>query len=129
MISSGGPLQWVDLLLQSGSRKEKRKKLEILFSFWWMIWKERNKRIFEHVEISASQLGYLIQEVISMQLSVLAPQQPGVSGSVWQGLSISCLVSLYLASCSVHEPSGVQCLCCLAQLVEWMSGRVVSGVL
>jgi hypothetical protein len=25
MISSGGPLQWVDLLLQSGSRKEEEK--------------------------------------------------------------------------------------------------------
>jgi hypothetical protein len=42
---SGGPLQWVKCMLQSGSKKEKRRKLGVMFTIWWMIRKERNNSL------------------------------------------------------------------------------------
>jgi hypothetical protein len=46
MSSAGGPIEWMHLLTASGSKKEKKRKMGTLFTFWWLIWKERNKRIF-----------------------------------------------------------------------------------
>jgi hypothetical protein len=43
----GNPVGWVRQITRTGSRKERKQKLGILITFWWMIWKERNKRIFE----------------------------------------------------------------------------------
>jgi hypothetical protein len=37
MAPAQKPPDWISLLLESGTRKDKRKKLGILFSFWWMI--------------------------------------------------------------------------------------------
>jgi hypothetical protein len=44
--NEGGPLQWVQYLLWSGTTEQKKQKLGILFTFWWQVWKERNKWIF-----------------------------------------------------------------------------------
>jgi hypothetical protein len=30
-----------------GQQKQKREKLNFLFTFWWHVWKERNWRIFD----------------------------------------------------------------------------------
>jgi hypothetical protein len=46
MIGKGGPKQWMQHVISSGSKKEKQRKTRVLFTYWWMIWKERNKRIF-----------------------------------------------------------------------------------
>jgi hypothetical protein len=64
MGALGGPLEWMNFLLKSGSKKEKRKKVGILFTFWWLIWKERNRRIFEFKETSAHGLAVLILEAV-----------------------------------------------------------------
>jgi hypothetical protein len=44
----------------------------MLFTFRWVIWKERNRGIFEHKEISAQCLAVLIQEAILLNHSALA---------------------------------------------------------
>jgi hypothetical protein len=54
-------------MFSSSTSKEKRRKLGILFTFWWLIWKERNKRVFEQKEASVLQLCNLIQESIHWQ--------------------------------------------------------------
>jgi hypothetical protein len=41
----------MDFLLKSSSEKVKKMKLGILLTFWWLIWKEKNKRIFEKKEM------------------------------------------------------------------------------
>jgi hypothetical protein len=47
-----------------GSRKDKRKNLGILFTFWCMVWKERNRGIFEDKHLSGLQVAHLIKEDI-----------------------------------------------------------------
>jgi hypothetical protein len=46
MSYAGGPMEWIKNLQQAGYTEDKRKKLGILFMFWWFIWRERNSRIF-----------------------------------------------------------------------------------
>jgi hypothetical protein len=65
--SSHGPLQWVHQLQTVGSKADKKRNLGILCAFWWMVWKERNRRIFEAKEISAHALAMLIREAVDVQ--------------------------------------------------------------
>jgi hypothetical protein len=46
MTSRGNPVEWVRFLSSQGDKQHKRKQLGILSTFWWNIWKERNRRIF-----------------------------------------------------------------------------------
>jgi hypothetical protein len=46
----GGPIDWVIRLAASGNKALKRKRLGNLFYFWWHVWKERNRRLFESKE-------------------------------------------------------------------------------
>lgn len=39
------PKGWVNYLLATGSSVEKKRKLGVLFSFWWEIWKGRNRSV------------------------------------------------------------------------------------
>jgi hypothetical protein len=50
-------------------KKEKKRKLGILFTFWWMIWKERNRRIFEDSHLSAQQLARMARDEIQLHLT------------------------------------------------------------
>jgi hypothetical protein len=70
LSGAGGPKQWVRSLLAAGPKKEKKRKLGVLFTFWWLIWKERNSRIFEDKERSLVSLSQLIQEEITLHNSV-----------------------------------------------------------
>jgi hypothetical protein len=63
---SGAPAGWVKILARAGTRKDRKKKLSILITFWWLIWMERNKRIFEDKEMSAQELARLIQETVNV---------------------------------------------------------------
>jgi hypothetical protein len=70
----GAPVGWVKTLARIGSRKDRKKNLGILITFWWSIWKERNKRIFEDKEMFAQDLACLIQEtVVVHHLAWIAP--------------------------------------------------------
>jgi hypothetical protein len=61
-----GPLQWLNKILRLGHHRERRKRLGILLTVWWMIWKERNRRIFENHESSAPRLAQCILQAISL---------------------------------------------------------------
>jgi hypothetical protein len=41
-----GPKNWMAVMSRTGSKQVKRNNLGELLTFWWMIWKERNRRIF-----------------------------------------------------------------------------------
>jgi hypothetical protein len=61
--------------MQEGSARSKKKRGGILLTIWWVIWKERNNRIFEHQERSAHRLATCILEQISFhQVAGIIPQ-------------------------------------------------------
>jgi hypothetical protein len=45
---------------------EKREKLGVLFTFWWMVWKERNRRIFDGRILLCSALGCRMNGSVSV---------------------------------------------------------------
>jgi hypothetical protein len=65
MAVSGEPTDWIRMILTSGSRKEKRVNLGLLFSFWWQIWKERNRRVFVAKELSAPSFAALFRDQVA----------------------------------------------------------------
>jgi hypothetical protein len=71
MAAAGGPKQWISLLLQAGSKEEKKRNLGILLTFWWTIWKERNN-FFYYKEVSAVRLAQLVIEDVKLHNSVLS---------------------------------------------------------
>jgi hypothetical protein len=46
----------------------KKINLGALFTLWWMIWKECNRRIFDHKELSVLQLSCLIVDEIKLHI-------------------------------------------------------------
>jgi hypothetical protein len=46
MALGGGPVEWVRYMSSGGNKDVQRRNLGILFRFWWMTWKVRNRRIF-----------------------------------------------------------------------------------
>jgi hypothetical protein len=42
----------------------------ILFTFCWLIWKERNKRIFDNLGMSVVRLAQFLKEEVKMHASV-----------------------------------------------------------
>jgi hypothetical protein len=59
------------LLIPLEQKKDKRRKLGILYDFWWAIWKERNRRIFDNIDRSPNQLTSLLKDDIILHLSVM----------------------------------------------------------
>jgi hypothetical protein len=57
--------------LRIGS-KEKKQKLGVTFMVWCMIWKERNRRIFEERCLSAHQVATLVIEEALLQLATMS---------------------------------------------------------
>jgi hypothetical protein len=69
-----GAQQWLLLMQRAGSKVLKKRNSGIIISFWWMIWKERNKRVFDHSECSVPRLSMLIEEYIHhLQFALQAP--------------------------------------------------------
>jgi hypothetical protein len=64
MRTQGGPVQWVQFLLKSGPAAQKKQGIRVLFTFWWYIWKERNKKVFDQLESSAHATASLVQEAV-----------------------------------------------------------------
>jgi hypothetical protein len=64
MSQQGGARQWVNVLLKTGTSGNKKDSLGILFMFWWNLWKERNRCIFDQEEKSALQTARLILDEI-----------------------------------------------------------------
>jgi hypothetical protein len=66
MIQNDGPKEWVATIPRGGTRRDKADRLGILFSFWWGLWKEHNKRTFNHEDISTKEVAQLIINDIDM---------------------------------------------------------------
>jgi hypothetical protein len=66
LASVDGPAGWVIHFTSAFSPKERKKKLGLLFMFWWNVWKERNRRIFQNQEMSVPSLLVLLQENVSV---------------------------------------------------------------
>jgi hypothetical protein len=64
---TSNPKGWIRVLVGSGSAVDKKVKLGILITFWWLVWKERNRRIFEARGLSVCALAYCIQDSITFQ--------------------------------------------------------------
>jgi hypothetical protein len=64
-----GPVNWFKALLSSAATNKKRKRAGIIIIILWLIWKERNKSVFEQKSASAIQLSRLIQDTISLMKS------------------------------------------------------------
>jgi hypothetical protein len=60
-----GPIEWTNSLLASGSNKDRRKKIGILFCLWWLVWKEKNPRIFDDRQQFTLQVFALLQDQVS----------------------------------------------------------------
>jgi hypothetical protein len=69
MAAAGGPNHWIQILSNLGS-KQARKKNVVLCIFWWITWKEGNKRNFGNSKKSAQHLTVMILEEVKMQLMV-----------------------------------------------------------
>jgi hypothetical protein len=72
----GRPVDWVHHLVQNNSKKDRRKALGILFTFWWQLWKEKNRRVFDNYECSIPRLSALLKEDILLYCRVLSPALP-----------------------------------------------------
>jgi hypothetical protein len=57
-------------MISEGSKKEKKRKLGMLCTFWWLLWKERNQRVFENKHSSVLQVARLAQQQIRLQLLI-----------------------------------------------------------
>lgn len=66
MAAVGGPIHWVQQLRKIGNKDIKRQNLGVLFAFWWQIWKEMNRRIFNNKVQSVPQLANLIKDEIGL---------------------------------------------------------------
>lgn len=66
MAVSKNPADWVRIAISVGNKKEKKRRLGILFSFWWHIWKERNRRIFNNDQQPCGRIVEIIQEELAM---------------------------------------------------------------
>lgn len=60
-----GVSKWVQSIVKGKHKEEQKTLLGTLFSFWWEIWKERNRRIFENKEASHQQVSNHILEHIN----------------------------------------------------------------
>jgi hypothetical protein len=47
---------------ESNQGVDRRAKLGIIFTIWWYLWKERNRRIFDNKECSIPQLSALFND-------------------------------------------------------------------
>jgi hypothetical protein len=57
-----------------GNKKMRGRRLGIVFTFWWNVWKERNRRIFDNEERYVPQLSRFLEEelIIYSRASVLS---------------------------------------------------------
>jgi hypothetical protein len=74
MAAAGGLDAWVQVLSKIGSKKDRKTNIGVLCIFWWILWKERNNRIFESSVKSAQRLAGIILEEAKLQLMVYNTQ-------------------------------------------------------
>jgi hypothetical protein len=70
-FQGGGASQWIEAHALTGTRENKRGEMGILLDFWWAMWKERNRIVFENKDRSPQQLVYFLKDEITLHLAVL----------------------------------------------------------
>jgi hypothetical protein len=80
-----GPVGWIMYFLRSGSRNDKRMKLGMLFSFWWEILKECNRRIFLRISSCPAKplLRLLLTQLHCMSVDCWEPLHNFLASSVF----------------------------------------------
>jgi hypothetical protein len=73
--STSLPSDWVTNITSTSSVEDKRRNLGILATFWWMVWKERNKRIFKDRESSASVVASLTTDLVRLVCCARSDQE------------------------------------------------------
>jgi hypothetical protein len=63
-LSKGKIPDWIAASTRISSKRQQRINAGIVFFYWWLPWKERNQRTFEHEEHSFIQVVQLIKEEI-----------------------------------------------------------------
>jgi hypothetical protein len=61
--SAEGPIDWITWITKNAHGVDRRSKLGVIFSIWWHLWKERNRRIFDK-ECSVPQPVALFREAL-----------------------------------------------------------------
>ncbi|OEL27407.1 hypothetical protein BAE44_0011577, partial [Dichanthelium oligosanthes] len=75
-----GLLEWWQKELAELPRKTRRTKAALLMYSAWNIWKERNRRIFEHRHLTAVQVEQEIKtEIMTSKMACGSPELPVVS--------------------------------------------------
>jgi hypothetical protein len=64
-FQKGNVQGWLAACGEAGSKQQQLETAGIVCFFWWHIWKEQNRWIFEHQECSLLQVVQLIREAIS----------------------------------------------------------------
>jgi hypothetical protein len=70
------PMDWTKAISCTGSKMERRKNLGILGMFWWTVWKERNRRIFDHKERPPSVIAELTVDLVRQSAAAYIHHPP-----------------------------------------------------
>jgi len=57
---------WLNKVATIATRREGKRLCGILLFFWWGIWKERNRRLFQHSSMQAIDVVKTIREDLSL---------------------------------------------------------------
>jgi hypothetical protein len=55
-----GTREWFDRITSIGTKQQQKRNVGVVFLFWWQLWKERNRRVFEGQELSYIQVAQLV---------------------------------------------------------------------
>jgi hypothetical protein len=67
-----GVSEWLQAICRVPGKKQQRKVAGAIMFYWWNLWKERNRRVFDKKELSFLQVVDLIKQGINLFSRTLA---------------------------------------------------------
>jgi hypothetical protein len=64
-FQKGDVSSWISAISRIPSKQQQRVTARVILFFWWFIWKEMNKRVFDNSECSFLQVSDLIKKAIA----------------------------------------------------------------